>query len=184
MTELIVTFYNIANAPIKRQNFLNWTGLKPAIPAMEPPQTYALDRTVTGYGVCCWILLLRINTASNRRAVHQQAPNSCHDFVLLVCPFLIQETVTTLSRQTCAVKHNYPFGSSSFYLHLIIRWPFQAAHRGVHWWGGGANAATASGRRVWGGKVNNLNLKKKIDFLRLRDLKFFNQIKENLINNC
>jgi hypothetical protein len=34
----------------KRQTSMPWVGFKPTIPATKPPQTYVLDRTVTGIG--------------------------------------------------------------------------------------------------------------------------------------
>jgi hypothetical protein len=36
----------------KRQTYMSPAGFKPAIPASEKPETYALDRVATGIGLC------------------------------------------------------------------------------------------------------------------------------------
>jgi hypothetical protein len=48
---------NNVSGPHKRRTYLPSDGLESAIPAIEQPQTYALDRTVTGMGSVDVIIL-------------------------------------------------------------------------------------------------------------------------------
>jgi hypothetical protein len=90
-------------------------GLKPATPATERPQTYALDRAATGIGISIYILLILFS--------HLHLTLYRHSLIFLSSALLAQFIIllqTTSSLTISQLQHNLFCLHLHFYNRLYV----------------------------------------------------------------